>query len=360
MYAFKRKPDTSLHMSSNGASATIDPFTAQKVATSSETVSERPASISIQLVVMIVVWYVSAVVTITSTKELMNRMQLPFLLCLSQFAFASILSFVYLHFSSSLKPVPTPARSIVLQIAISYTLGFVLTNIAFSLGTASSVETIKAGEPLTTVLLGLLLLKESYSSSTYLSLLPICGGVALACYNNDSFHVWSFALAMASNFCFSARSVYTKVLNASNVSGFDEVNLFYAISWRGLVFLLPVTLLMEGRTMLEIAFGNNHGTITNMGGVYSSANFAMIALLLMLNGSMFAFYNLASYGVLKRTELVTHSVLNVFRRVFIIAFTSVYFHVQLTVYSIVGVGLATIGVLLFSTSRKAAKGAAKE
>ena len=110
--------------------------------------------------------------------------------------------------------------------------------------------------------------------------------------------------------------------------------------------------------MLEIAFGNNHGTLGM--GVVSSANFAMIALLLMLNGSMFAFYNLASYGVLKRTELVTHSVLNVFRRVFIIAFTSVYFHVQLTVYSIVGVGLATIGVLLFSTSRKAAKGAAKE
>jgi len=359
MYAFKRKPDTSLHMSSNGASATIDPFTAQKVTTTSETVSERPASISVQLVLMVVVWYVSAVVTITSTKEVMNRMQLPFLLCLSQFAFASILSFVYLHFTSSLKSVPSSARSIVLQIAISYTLGFVLTNIAFSLGTASSVETIKAGEPLTTVLLGLLLLKESYSSSTYLSLLPICGGVALACYNNDYFHAWSFALAMASNFCFSARSVYTKVLNASNVSGFDEVNLFYAISWRGLVFLLPVTLLMEGRTVLEIAFGNKGGII-GMGDVSSSSNFAIIALLLMLNGAMFAFYNLASYAVLKRTELVTHSVLNVFRRVFIIAFTSVYFHVPLTVYSIVGVGLATMGVLLFSTSRKAAKGAAKE
>lgn len=356
MYAFKRKIDSSLHMSSNCTTATLDPFTAQKVVTASETTTDRPAGIGMQLILMVIVWYLSAVITITSTKEVMNRVQLPFLLCFSQFAFATVLSFVYLHLSGTLKHVPIPARSIVLQIAISYTLGFVLTNIAFSLGTASSVETVKAGEPLTTVLLGLLLIKESYSGSTYLSLLPICGGVALACYNNDSFHFWSFALAMASNFCFSARSVYTKVLNASNISNFDEVNLFYAISWRGLLFLLPVTLLMEGQTVLQIVFNKNGST----GASDINANFTIISLLLALNGSMFALYNLASYGVLKRTELVTHSVLNVFRRVFIIAFTSVYFHVQLTVYSIVGVALATIGVLLFSTSRKAAKGTAKE
>lgn len=63
---------------------------------------------------------------------------------------------------------------------------------------------------------------------------------------------------------------------------------------------------------------------------------------------MFAMYNLASYAVLKRTELVTHAVLNVFRRVFIIVFTSLYFRVELTMLSDVGVGVATLGVLLFS------------
>ena len=216
------------------------------------------------------------------------------------------------------------------------------------------METVKAGEPITTVLLGLIILQESYSRATYLSLVPICGGVALACYNNDLFHFWSFALAMASNFCFSARSVYTKVLNVSNVGSFDEINLFYAISWRGLLLLLPVTAVVEGRTIFHIAYDSNNYSTANST-LPSGVDFPTIAALLVLNGIMFAVYNLASYAVLKRTELVTHSVLNVFRRVFIIAFTCAYFQVPLTAFSIGGIAVATVGVLLFSTLRKGDK-----
>lgn len=202
------------------------------------------------------------------------------------------------------------------------------------------------------MLLGLIILRESYSKSTYLSLVPICGGVALACYSGDSLNWWSFALAMASNFCFSARSVYTKVLNASHSHAFDEINLFYAISWIGLVFLLPIMAVMEGGELLQIVSGAKSG-------LYSEIDFYSVAVLLCMNGAMFAVYNLASYAVLRRTELVTHSVLNVFRRVFIIAFTCVYFHIQLSAVSIVGITIATIGVLLFSAFRKADKAVSK-
>lgn len=187
-------------------------------------------------------------------------------------------------------------------------------------------------------------MNETYNANTYFSLLPICAGIALACYNNDSISLLGFALAMASNFCFSARAVYTKMLNSAHPNATCDINLFHALSVRGLVLLLPLGLLMEGsqvRSMLVV----QHSEIT-MSGAY------MMLLLAALNGAMFAAYNLTSYVVLRRTELVTHSVLNVFRRLFIILFTTVYFRAQLSVLATCGILLATVGVLVFGLARR--------
>jgi hypothetical protein len=56
-------------------------------------------------------------------------------------------------------------------------------------------------------------------------------------------------------------------------------------------------------------------------------------------------------AVLGRTDLVTHAVLNVFRRVFIILFTSYYFALPLSMLNACGVALADGGVMGFSYSR---------
>lgn len=89
-----------------------------------------------QLAFLALVWYSCAVVAITTSKEIMIRAQLPYLLCFFQFLFASMLSYAYLYATKSVKTVPVEARSRVLQISATYTAGFVLTNIAFSLGKA--------------------------------------------------------------------------------------------------------------------------------------------------------------------------------------------------------------------------------
>jgi hypothetical protein len=86
------------------------------------------------LLTLVVVWYGCSVVTITTSKELMLISQLPYLLCFCQFLFASALSYVYLAWSKRLKAIQAETRSAVIKICVSYTLGFVLTNIAFSIG----------------------------------------------------------------------------------------------------------------------------------------------------------------------------------------------------------------------------------
>jgi solute carrier family 35 protein E1 len=218
-------------------------------------------------------------------------------------------------------------------------------------GSAASVETIKAAEPLSTVFIGLLIMRESYSSSTYLSLLPICGGIALTCYNFEGLGTLEFLFAMGSNFCFSARAVFAKMVNVSvgAGSGFDEMNLFRVISVIGLMMLIPICFLQE-RNAIQAFFSS--ALSSNSGELAEVTSLGTFSGLLVLNGVMFAAYNLASYLVLKRTELVTHSVLNVFRRVFVIVFTAFYFGTRPSVWALVGISSAIAGVALFGHSRR--------
>lgn len=60
-----------------------------------------------------------------------------------------------------------------------------------------------------------------------------------------------------------------------------------------------------------------------------SISLSNLMLLFVINGVFYTFYNFASFLVLSRTNLVTHAVLNVCRRVVIILFTSYYFQVYI-------------------------------
>ena len=88
------------------------------------------------LVALVLLWYSGAVVTITTTKVIMNATRLPFLLCTVQFMFASALANLYLRVTKTgiSQPLQHGISSIVFQISVSYTFGFILTNSAFSIG----------------------------------------------------------------------------------------------------------------------------------------------------------------------------------------------------------------------------------
>eukprot|EP01035_Chromulina_nebulosa_P019973 gene19973-25942_t len=66
---------------------------------------------------------------------------------------ASVLTTIYIESYGNIKSLQSSYSYLVYQIATSYTFGFIFTNIAFSLVNASFAETVKAGEPLSTVLL---------------------------------------------------------------------------------------------------------------------------------------------------------------------------------------------------------------
>jgi solute carrier family 35, member E1 len=165
----------------------------------------------------------------------------------------------------------------------------------------------------------------------------VCVGVGISCIHDDSFGLGGFLAAAASNVAFSARAVLTKHLFRiqTTSAAIDEVCLFTYISNIGLVLLVPPAVISEGNALISLIQRNE-------------INLVSLSLLLFLNGVAYSTYNLASFLVLAKTDIVTHAVLNVFRRVFIILFTSCYFNVTLSALNMFGVALAVCGFLLFT------------
>ena len=235
-------------------------------------------------------------------------------------------------------------RALVYANALAYTLGFVLTNAAFSLVNASFAETVKAGEPISSVALAAVWLREGTSYASYASLVPIVAGVALSSAGETAFHLGGFLCALGSNACFSVRALMTKKLRAatarSPADALDDVSLFHHVSRLGLGCVLAPMLACsraERAEALALARGAAAG---------DAAALELVALLLF-NGVCYATYNQSSYMVLSRVTLVSHTVLNALRRVVIICFTASFFGVKMTRMNSAGVALAVGGVLLF-------------
>lgn len=103
----------------------------------------RPMYSLFILCVLVFTWYTCAILTINSSKLIMNTVALPFTLSTCQFIFSSLISSAYTKFinvtshkekESIEKGDNNGMKRLILQISIGYTAGFILTNCAFSAG----------------------------------------------------------------------------------------------------------------------------------------------------------------------------------------------------------------------------------
>lgn len=303
------------------------------------------------VVLLVVGWYVCAIGCITSSKRVLLDCPNPCLLSLTQFA-VSVGSVRLLQYFGAVPPSSGSGKSLdkdakvllgrlVVAVGLSYCAGFLLTNLSFSLVSANFAETIKAGEPISSVLLGYVVMHQAYSPFSYGCLVLICLGVGLSCVGVDEFSAWGFLCAVASNFCFSYRAVLAKQLSVLFPGEVDELTLFSRIAVTGCAVMLPLTLLLEGKSIWALLIAAQERGVSA----------GSLLPLLLFNGAAYCAYNLLSFFVLNRTDIIVHAVLNVFRRMVIIVLTAYFFHVRVSSLNAAGVALALCGVLLFSLRR---------
>ena len=313
------------------------------------TKKKKPTSSALSLAVvptwgLVAGWYGSAVCAVITSKKVVTMQKAPFVLTAGQFLTAAVVTFFAAKVvgRGSITPLtPSSLRNSVTANSCCYTMGFLLTNLAFSLVGSHFAETVKASEPLTSVALSLAFYSEGASPLAYASLLPIVGGVAMSAFGELGGNILKGSLcAMGSNFCFSGRSVFTKRIQSEHKGKLDAISLFHWVSLIGFVCLcIPAALVMEFTQVKHLATGGG-----------STALFTTMAL----NGVCYASYNLLSFMVLERVPLMTHAVLNVTRRLVIIVCSVYYFDEKLTTLNMAGIATAVGGVGLFTYAKKLA------
>lgn len=294
---------------------------------------------------LVVGWYSTAIGCITTSKKTLLFFPYPFLLSFTQFLVSLVVSWLRSYVLSREQAQRYPQtekkstlRRLATAIGVAYTAGFIFTNISFGLVSANFAETVKAGEPISSVVLGTLVLGQSYSlrSCVYVSI--ICFGVGLSCVGDDAFNIFGFLFAAASNFCFSYRAVLAKKLHNMFPGEIDEFTLFQYIATIGCMATLPLTVIFE--------WGDIYSNWI-LSDAFMSQSF-YLPFLLFINGSAYCAYNVLSFYVLYRTDVIVHAVFNVCRRMVIIMFTAHYFAVHIGLTNAVGIGIALLGVLMFS------------
>ena len=302
-----------------------------------------PVMVRLRVGPLVCVWYVASIIAVWTAKLVLRELPCPATLCAVQFAVAVV---------GSGMAVPTAARGLlhgnaevglVRKIALAYTLGFLLTNAAIAIAAPSFVETLKASEPLSTVAMASLVLGEHERWPTLFALLPIVIGVAMASSNGLVFSAVGMALALASNLAFSGRAVLTKLLKRDHPGAQitkSDTCLFFHVSRCGLCILVPCALVLDAGAWLA-----------------SGADPMRLGVLLLLNGMAHALYNGVSFTVLAKVSIATHAVLNIVRRVLVIAVAAAVFATPVSAFIGAGFALSVLGVLAFAQSKSRGGGA---
>lgn len=232
-------------------------------------------------------------------------------------------------------------------LAVVHTLGNTLTNISLGAVAVSFTHTIKALEPMFSVLLSALFLGDKPSLPVVLTLLPIIGGVVLASTAELSFTWKGFLSAMGSNVTFQSRNVLSKKFMGKGKGSLDNINLFSTITIISFFLLAPIALLVDGPVFMPAAMAARGVADTAL--VYQRA---------LLSAVCFHAYQQVSYMILQRVSPVTHSIGNSVKRVVVIASSILVFRNPVTQQNLVGTAIALAGVFAYSQVKRGAGKAA--
>jgi len=210
-------------------------------------------------------------------------------------------------------------------------------------GAVSFTHIVKASEPVVSAALSAALLGAYYSPITYLTLLPIVGGVALASLKELSFTWLGFGAAMLSNLSSALRGILAKkTMGKDSGISLSETNLYAVLTILAFFFMIPISVAMEPPAAVM--------------GAWSAARAAgnsvkYLSVTSLLAGAFYYLYNEVAFQALGRVNPVTHAVGNTIKRVVIIIASVIAFKTPISTLGVVGSSIAIMGTLLYSLAK---------
>ncbi|KAE9620128.1 hypothetical protein Lal_00040295 [Lupinus albus] len=289
-------------------------------------------------------WYLLNIYFNIFNKQVLKVYPFPATVTAFQFGFATLM--INLIWTLNLHPRPNITGSqlaSILPLVVAHTMGNLLTNISLGKVAISFTHTIKAMEPLFTVVLSSLLLGERPTFWVVSSLIPIVGGVVLASMTEVSFNWVGFSTAMASNLTNQSRNVLSKKLMTNEKETLDNINLYSVITIISFILLVPFAIFLEG-----VKFSPSYLQSAASEGL----NVRELCMRSVLAAFCFHAYQQVSYGILEMVSPVSHSVGNCVKRVVVIASSVIFFKTPLSLINTLGTAIALVGVFLYSRAKR--------
>ena len=215
--------------------------------------------------------------------------------------------------------------------------------VSLGAGAVSFTHIIKASEPVVSAGLSAVLLGAIYHPITYLTLVPIVGGVALASLKELSFTWVGFIAAMGSNVASALRGILAKKTMGGGVGeNMTEANLYGVLTILAFIVMVPISLILEPPAAVMSCI--KAATASGLSAKYLWTQS-------ILAGAFYYLYNEVAFLALGRVNPVTHAVGNTIKRVVIIIASVIAFKTPISTLGVIGSSIAILGTLLYSLAK---------
>jgi len=289
-------------------------------------------------------WYLFNIGYNIYNKKALNALPIPYTMAALQLLVG--IPYCFVLWATGLRKAPKLSKDNI-KTLIPVSLGHLGTHIgavvSLGAGAVSFTHIIKASEPVVSAALSAAMLGAFYSPITYLTLLPIVGGVALASLGELSFTWVGFIAAMVSNLSSAMRGILAKKTMGGGVGeNMTEANLYGVLTILAFIFMVPISLALEPPKLVM-------STISAATSAGLSAKYLWIQSLMA--GAFYYLYNEVAFLALGRVNPVTHAVGNTIKRVVIIVASVIAFKTPISSTGVIGSSIAITGTLLYSLAK---------
>ena len=237
------------------------------------------------------------------------------------------------------------------QLALCIPLKWV--TLPFQIPTKSSSLTHQALSPLFTVAAYALLFGVSYSSKTYISLLPLTVGVMLACsFDVSASNAMGLICAFGSALVFVSSNIFFKKIMPSHSEGtssvsslkLDKMNLLLYSSGMAFLLMIPVWMYYDLPLFLS-------GTATTAVPSKDEPPAHSVIYYFFINGTVHYAQNIIAFVILSSTSPVTYSIASLIKRVAVICIAIIWFKQSVHPIQALGIVMTFAGLYMYNNAK---------
>lgn len=306
-----------------------------------------------QLAVLVLLWYAGNTLYNIYNKKASKMLHAHWFIACAQLVVGIVTSLVMWGLKIRKTPNLSSADIVAcIPIGLCACFAHAFSVLAMGMGAVSFAQIVKACEPVFAAVIGLLLPPVDIKPPlAYAMLIPIVGGVGLACIKEGKgveINVGAFTYASAANLAAAFKGKIggsvVKSLKGDQTKNMDSANVYGVMNILSFIFTVPMVIAFEMQSLPEewAKAVEEHG---------STAVIQNIAL----SGFFYYIYNEFAFAFTASVGAVTSSVLNTAKRVIIIVVSSILFKEAMERNTVIGSAIAIGGTFAYSLASKGKK-----